>query len=172
MATEVTVLDTELQEALNEQVGREFYSAYLYLAMSAAMAAESLDGLAHWLQLQAQEEIVHALKIYEHILDRGGRVELRMIEAPGTEFGSPLEVFRAALEHERHITRSIDKLYELANQKKDRAAQALLQWFVTEQVEEEKSAETIVSRLERGGGTGAAVLIIDRELGARTSAGA
>lgn len=164
-------MDSELENALNEQTRREFYAAYLYLAMSAAMAEQNFDGFSAWLRAQAQEEVGHAMRFLDHVLDRGGKVDLRMIESPGNEFGAPVDVFRAALEHERSVTAAIHHLYDIAEAKHDRAAMTMLQWFITEQVEEEKSAETVVARLERAADNAAALLVLDREMATRSGTG-
>ncbi|MFQ5689486.1 MAG: ferritin [Gemmatimonadota bacterium] len=158
-------------DALNRQVGEEFYAAYLYLAMMAYFERSSLPGFAHWMRLQAQEEVGHAMRLVDFILERGGRVELGPIDKPPSEFDSPLSVMREALEHERGVTEQIHELYEVALEQKDYPAQVLLQWFITEQVEEEKSAGDLVDRLELAGDSGSALLVLDEKLGARTAGG-
>lgn len=155
-------------EALNEQVKHELYAAYLYLAMMNYFEAESLPGFAHWMRLQAQEELEHAMKLVDFLNDRGARVELQAIERPPKTFDSPLAVMRAALEHEREVTGLIEEIYETALEQRDYPAQVMLQWFVTEQVEEEKSASDIVDRLERAGDSGGALLVLDEQLGRRS----
>lgn len=161
-------MNEQIEDALNEQIKHEFYAAYLYLGMMAYFERRSLGGFAHWMRLQAREEVGHAMRLVDFVLDRGGTVELKAIERPDTDYDSPLEVMRAALEHERRVTGMIDRLYELALEHKDHPAQVLLQWFVTEQVEEEKSAGDIVDRLEIGGDSGSALLALDERLGRRT----
>ena len=159
-----------VQDAINEQIKHELYSAYVYLSMSAWCEAETLPGFAKWLRLQAQEELGHALKLFDHVHERGGRVSLKAVDAPPADFGSPLQVFERALEHERHVTALIHGLYEVAVREKDYPAQVLLQWFIEEQVEEEQNTGQVVESLKRIGGDGAALLVLDRELGARTRA--
>lgn len=155
-------------EALNEQVGNELYAAYLYLSMMNYFEAESLPGFAHWMRLQAREELAHAMKLVDFLNDRGARVELQAIDRPPGSFDSPLEVMRAALEHEREVTGRIEAVYERALEERDYPAQVMLQWFVTEQVEEEKSASDIVGRLELAGDSGGALLVLDEHLGKRS----
>ncbi len=163
-------LSSSLLSALNEQINAETYSAYLYLAMSAHCAAENLPGAAHWLRLQWQEELGHATKLVDYVTERGGRVKLGAIAEPPAEFGSPLALFESVLEHEKEVTASIYRLCDLASAEKDHAAQALLQWYVNEQVEEENSAAEIVSMLRLAGDSGSALLMIDRQLAQRAAA--
>jgi ferritin len=163
------MLNKTVQDAINEQIKHEFYSAYLYLSMSAYCETINLPGFAHWMRVQYQEELAHAMKFFDFVNDREGSVELQAIDQPPGEFQSPLDIFQQALEHERKISGLIHRLYEVAVKEKDYPTQALLQWFITEQVEEEKSASQIVEQLKMVGGGGAALLLLDRELGARTS---
>jgi ferritin len=156
-------VDAALEQALNEQLNRESYSSYLYLSMAAHFEAAGFPGFATWMRGQAEEEHGHAMRFFDHINDRSGRVRLQAIAEPTSEFGAPLEVFEASLEHERSITRSIEALYEQA----DRATQAFLDWFLTEQIEEEKTVGQIVESLRLAGDSGPALLLMDRELGAR-----
>jgi ferritin len=160
-------LSNRLQEAMNEQIKNELYSAYLYLSMSAYCDAANLPGFAHWMQMQAQEEQAHAMKFYEFIYERGGRVVLQAIDQPPVEFQSPLAIFEQTLEHEQKVTAMIHDLYALAVEEKDYASQAFLQWFVTEQVEEEASATQIVETLKMIGDKGHALIMLDRQLGRR-----
>lgn len=162
------MLSTTLEKALNEQIKNEFYSAYLYLAMSAYCENLNLNGFAHWLRLQSKEEASHALKIFNHINDRGGRVILESIEQPPSNFDSPLNMFKRVLEHEKNVTAQINKLYEMATKENDYPAQVMLQWFITEQVEEEKSASEIVHQLELIGDQATALLMLDRHLASRS----
>ena len=159
------MLDATLEAALNDQMNLEFASAHLYLAMAAHMDARNLVGSATWMRMQAQEETDHAMRFFDHILDRGGRVRLGTIEAPPEDFGSPLEAFSRALDHERTVTAAILELSKQA----DRTTEVFLEWFITEQVEEERTVEQIVGSMELAGDSGAALLILDRELGARTA---
>lgn len=161
------MLDKAVEDAMNEQIKNEFYSAYQYLSMAAYCESENLPGFAHWMRMQSQEETEHAMKFYNFILDRNGRVALRGIEEPVVEFGSPLEVFERALEHEEKVTAMIHDLYALAVRENDYASQTFLQWFVTEQVEEEKNASDVVDTLKMIGDKSEALFLLDRELGQR-----
>lgn len=159
-----------LLNAMNEQLKNEFYSAYLYLSMSADCESINLPGFANWLRMQSQEEVDHAMKFYEFLCDRGGRVVLQAIEQPPTEFDGSLDVFQRTLEHEQKVTGLIHDLYALAVQDKDYASEVFLQWFVAEQVEEEKSASEILETLKVVGEKGQALVMLDRQL-ARRGAG-
>jgi ferritin len=161
------MLSRTMQDAINEQIKNELYSAYLYLSMSAYCESGNLPGFAHWMQMQAQEEMVHAMKFYGYVHDRGGQVVLLAIDQPPAEFQSPLDIFEKALGHEQKVTAMIDNLYDLAIQEKDYASQVLLQWFVTEQVEEEDSATKVIDTLKMVGDSRQALLMLDRELGGR-----
>jgi ferritin len=161
------MLGKEIQDAMNEQMKSEFYAAYQYLSMAAYCESENLPGFAHWMRTQAQEETQHAMKFYDFILDRNGRVVLQAVEEPVVEFGSPLEVFERALEHEQRVTAMINDLYGLAVRENDYASQTFLQWFVTEQVEEEKNAGDVVETLKMIGDRSEALFLLDRELGRR-----
>ena len=161
------MLPKKVEQAMNDQLQKELQSAYIYLSMSAACEAQSLPGCASWLRNQWQEEIAHAMKFYNFIIDRGGEVKLQALAAPPTQFGSPLEVFGAALRNEEAVTASINDLYELVAKEKDFASQALLDWFVTEQVEEEATVGQIVDDLKRVGSSGDGLFLLDKELGTR-----
>lgn len=161
------MLSKTVQDAMNEQVNNEFYSAYQYLAMAAYCESVNLPGFAQWMRTQSQEETEHAMKFYDFILDRNGRVVLQAIEGPVIEFGSPLEVFEQALEQEQKVTAMINDLYGLAVRESDYASQAFLQWFVTEQVEEEKNAGDIAETLKMVGDKSEMLFLLDRELGQR-----
>ena len=154
-------------DGINEQIKNELYSGYLYLGMSSHFEMENLKGFAHWMRLQAQEELEHAVRLFDHVARRGGRVTLHAIDAPPTEFGTPLSIFQRALEHERHVTRSINELYRLARQENEYATELELQWFVQEQVMEEDNAATAVDQLELAGDNKAALLMLDRQFGQR-----
>jgi len=156
-----------VQDSINEQINKEWYSAILYLSMAAFFEDKNLPGFAHWMRLQADEERTHAMKFYDHLIERGGRVLLKAIAAPGTDWKSNLEVFQEAQAHEAKVTASINALYELALKEKDYPAQVLLQWFITEQVEEEKNAAEIVAQLEMVEARGTAVLMLDHRLAKR-----
>ncbi|NUO84086.1 ferritin [candidate division KSB1 bacterium] len=164
------MLTQPVQEAINHQIKSELHSAYLYLAMSAYCESLNLRGFAHWMRMQSQEELSHALKLFDYVNDRGGRVILQAIDAPPVDFKSPLEMAQETLAHERKVTAMINALYEVALQEHDYATQVHLQWFLTEQVEEEKNASEIVERLRLIGGQSAGLLMFDRELGARNTA--
>lgn len=161
------MLNPELEAALNAQLGGELYSSHLYLSMSAYCESANMPGAARWFRMQADEERAHAMKFFEHLVDRGGRVVLGTIEAPPTEFSSLLDAFEQALEAERNVSASIDRLTSMAIEQGDHAAQAFLQWFVTEQVEEEKQADEVVQTLRAIGDNPATLFMLDRELGAR-----
>ncbi len=161
------MLSKAVQEAMNDQINKEWYSSLLYLSMAAHFEQANLPGFAHWMRLQAEEERVHAMKLYDHLIERSGRVILKAIEAPTTEWKSSLEAFKEAQAHEGKVTASINALYELAMKEKDYPAQVLLQWFITEQVEEEKNAAEIVAQLEMVEARGSAVLMLDHRLGKR-----
>lgn len=165
------MLSPELEAAMNDQIAAELYSSHLYLAMSAYCESQNLPGFAHWFRMQAQEERDHAMRFFTHVVDRGGRVALGAIEAPPGDFGSALGAFERALAHEREITAKIDSLYGMAVGQADYASQVFLQWFVEEQVEEEKQATEVVHALTAVGADPASLLMLDRELGARRSEG-
>ena len=156
-----------IRDAISEQIKHEFYSAYLYLSMAGSFEAASLPGFAHWMREQSEEERQHAMKFFDFLLDRGERVQLQAIDQPPYSFRSPLDTFEQALEHEKEITTRIHELYELSVQEKDYPAQVLLNWFVAEQVEEEKSAAGIVERLRMAGESSTALLLLDNEMGER-----
>ena len=161
------MLNKKVQDAINEQIKNELYSAYLYLSMAAYSEASNLPGLAHWMRLQSQEEVEHAMKFFDFINDRGGRVVLQAVDQPPTEFESPLAIFEQTLEHERKVTAMINQLYELALRENDYPSQVLLQWFIEEQVEEEKNAEQILQTLKMIGDKPQGLVMVDRELGRR-----
>ncbi|MGH8247712.1 MAG: ferritin [Gammaproteobacteria bacterium] len=154
---------------MNEQINKELFSSYLYLSMAAYFEERNLPGFAHWMRIQEAEEREHAMKFYDHLVDRGGRVLLKAMEAPKTEWKSPLEVFEEAAAHEASVTTSINALYELAQKEKDYPAQVMLQWFVSEQVEEEKNAAEILANLKLIEERGTAVLMLDHRLAKRTT---
>lgn len=164
------MLTKKVESALNEQLSLELESAYVYLGMSAYCESVSLSGCARWLRSQAEEEYGHAMRFYTFILDRGAHVELKALGASPTTYASALQVFKSSLDHERKVTGEINTLYELVNKEKDFASQAWLDWFVTEQVEEESTVGKIVDQLKMAGGKPEALLLIDKELGDRASA--
>ena len=165
------MINDELRDAINEQIKYELYSAYMYLAMSADCSHRNLTGFAHWLRMQAQEEVEHAMRFYDFLVERGGRVELQAIDRPPLDFGSPRQIMEQSLEHERFVTSRINGLYDLAIETQDRPAQVMLQWFITEQVEEEASIDEIVQRMNMFGSDGPALFMLDRDLGARQDDG-
>ena len=161
------MLSEKIMEALNKQVNREIYSAYLYLSMSAYSTFKGLKGFANWFMVQYQEEMVHAMKFYDYINDQGGRIKLMAIEQPPAEFGSPLEMFEKTLDHEKFVTKCINDLVDLAIEEKDNATRIFLQWFVTEQIEEEANDNEIIAKLKLVGKEGNRLFMIDKELGTR-----
>lgn len=163
------MINKTMQDAVNEQIKHEFYSAYLYLAMAAYCEAANLPGFGHWMRVQNQEETAHAMKLFDHVIDRGGRVTLQAIDQPPAEFQSQLEMMQLVVGHERKVTGLIHRLYDLAVKESDPATQVLLQWFITEQVEEEKTAGQIAEQLKMIGDQGVALLMLDRELGTRVA---
>jgi len=165
------MLPQTIEAALNDQIQTELHSAYIYLAMSAHFESSALPGCAHWMRQQAREEVGHAMRLFNYVNDRGGRVVLKAIDQPQKDFGAPKEVFEGALKHEQHVTGTIHRLYELAVKENDFATQSHLHWFIDEQVEEEKTAGDIVDLFDRAGDHEAAILIIDQNLGARSGEG-
>ncbi len=160
-------LSKKMQDALNEQIREELASSYIYLSMAAYCESINLPGFAHWMRLQSQEELEHAMKFFEYIGDRGGRVMLQAIAQPPVEFEGPTAVFQKTLEHEQYITGRIHKLYGMAAEEKDYASLGLLQWFVDEQVEEEKNATAILELLKAAGDKGQGLIMLDRHLASR-----
>jgi len=162
------MLSEALETAFNEQIQKEFFSSYLYLAMAAHFEFSNLPGFASWMKKQTDEERSHAMKLWEYVYDRGGKVELKAIEQPPITFGKPLEVFQQVLAHEQKVTASINALYALAGKEGDAAAQIFLQWFVSEQVEEEKTVTDLIEQLKMSGDHSFGVLFMDKHvLGAR-----
>lgn len=161
------MLSHKIQDALNEQINAELYSAYLYYAMEAYFASQGLSGCAHWMKLQALEELGHAHRMVNCINERGGRVNLKPIEGPPAEWDSPLSTFKAVSAHERKVTGLINKLVDLAIQESDHATNNFLQWFVAEQVEEEASADEIVQKMGRAESAPGGLFMLDGELGQR-----
>ena len=160
-----------MQTALNKQLNAELYSSYLYLAMSAHFNSTNLDGFANWMHHQAREELMHAMKFYDFILQRGGKVALETIAAPSSAWDSPQAVFEATLQHEQKVTGLINDLVDTALNEHDHATHIFLQWFVTEQVEEEESAETVLQQVKMAGQTQSGLFLLDRELAQRGTAG-
>lgn len=162
-------MNERIEKGFNEQINEELFSSYIYLAMAAHFESMNLEGFANWMRHQAQEEVDHAMRFYTHINRRGGRVVLKAIGEPPVDFGSPLDAFQKALDHERHITGTINALYEMAVEEKDYPAQMELQWFIDEQVEEEENAGNIVELLKLAGDNKGALLMLDRELSKRSA---
>jgi len=161
------MISKALQDAINEHINKELFSSYLYLSMAAYFEDKNLPGFAHWMRVQEAEEREHAMKFYDHLIERGGRVALKAIDAPATDWKSSLELFKEVAAHEAKVTASINALYELALKEKDYPAQVMLQWFITEQVEEEKNAAEIVANLQLIEERGTAVLMLDHRLAKR-----
>ena len=161
------MISKKMVKALNEQVNAEFFSAYLYLSMVSYFKSLNLNGFANWMKVQTQEEVSHAMKIYEFINERGGRITLKAIDGPQTEWDSPLEVFKAVYEHEQKVTSLINDLVNLAIEEKDHATNTFLQWFVNEQVEEEASADQVVQQLKMMEKAPGGLFLLDRELAQR-----
>ena len=162
-------INQAMQDALNEHTNQELYSSYLYLSMSAYCESINLSGFAHWLRIQSEEEYGHGMKIFDFINDREGRAILHPIAQPTIEFSSIQDVMQKTLEHERFVSTLINNLYELAVKNNDYATQIHLQWFVTEQIEEEKTVSDLVEQLKLIGYQGDALLLLDRDLGSRTA---
>ena len=158
-----------MQKELNEQVNKEFYSAYMYLAMSAYCNTIGLPGFAHWMRMQYEEESLHVTKMYDYILGQGGEVHLMAIEEPEKEYGSPLQIFEKTLEHEQYVTDMIHRLMDLAIEEKDYATQTFLQWYVTEQVEEEANVNDILAPLRMVGEDKGGLMMIDQQLAGRAA---
>jgi len=161
------MLSKKLENALNKQINAELWSAYLYLSMSAYFESINLGGFANWMKAQAQEEVDHAMKFYNHIIDRRGRVTLSVIAAIPTSWKSPLHAFEEAFKHEQKVTAMIETIATVAAADKDYATTGMLQWFHNEQVEEEVSADAIVQKLKMIGKSTGGLFMLDRELGKR-----
>jgi ferritin len=162
------MLKEKVQKELNNQVNKELFSAYLYLAMAAYFESLALKGFANWMNVQSQEEMTHAMRIYTYINNKGGRVELSAIEAPKKKWKDPLNAFEDAYEHEKVITKSIDDVMTVAVEEKDYATQRMLDWFINEQVEEESNATEIIEKIKLAGLQTAGMLFLDKELSTRT----
>ncbi len=161
------MLSEKMQAAMNDQINAELHSAYLYLAMVAYFEDQNFTGMAHWMRLQAEEELGHAMKFFDFINERRGRVMLHPIQGVPNTWDSPLAAFEAALEHEQKVTALINALVDLAHEERDHAADSFLQWFVDEQVEEEASADAVVQKLRLAGDAPQALLFLDDQLGQR-----
>lgn len=161
------MISARMEKALNDQINAEMYSAYLYLSMSSYYQSLNLPGFANWMHVQTQEEWVHVTKFYNYVIDRGGRVKMQTIQGPPTDWKSPSEPFEDAYKHEQKVTGLINDLKNLAIEEKDHATNTFLDWFVTEQVEEEASADAVVRQLKLIGGEGNGLFMIDQKLAAR-----
>jgi ferritin len=161
------LIGSKVEGALNDQIRKEFYSSYLYLSMAAYFSSQNLNGFAHWMKIQANEETKHAMKIYEHLSEREGKIVLQQIDAPPSNWKSAKQIFQQAYQHEQKVTESINKLVQLARAEKDNATDSFLQWFVNEQVEEEATANEIAQKLQMIGDNAPAIIILDAELGKR-----
>jgi len=161
------MISKKIQEELNKQINAEFYSSYFYLSMSAYFEAMDLQGFAKWFRMQADEEYAHAMKIFDYVYQIGGEVKLQKIAGPKTGWDSFLEVFKDTFEHEQKVTNSINTLVDLAQQEKDHATVNFLQWFVSEQVEEEATAQMNVKKMEMIGDSKSGLFMLDNELGSR-----
>ena len=161
------MLTEKMEKAFNEQINAEMYSGYMYLSMVAYFQDIYLPGFAAWMKAQSQEELFHAMKMYDYVCERGGRVLLAPIAGPPTEWESPLAVMEAVLEHEQKVTGLINDLVDLAISEKDHASNIFLQWFVSEQVEEEDSVSDVLNKVKLMGGTGGGMFMLDRDLGQR-----
>lgn len=160
----------KMNAAINGQINAELYSSYLYLSMAAWFADKGLNGCENWMKVQAQEEVSHAIKFFNHVLERGGRATLEAIKKPDSEWTSPIAVFQATLKHEQHVTSLINDLVALAIQEKDFASQNFLQWYVSEQVEEEATAVDLCNKFELAADSKPALLMLDKDLAVRVFA--
>ena len=163
-------IDSNLQDAINRHINAELYSSYLYLSMSTFCESIDLPGFAHWMRVQSQEEYTHAMKFVSYLEDRDSRVALLPIDQPPVEFDSVDDIMRQTLDHEQYVSKLINDLYGVAVKANDYASQIMLQWFVSEQVEEEKTARDVIAALEMVKGRSDALLLLDREMGTRPAA--
>ncbi len=161
------MLSDKVQTAINEQIHAEFFSFYLYLSVAAYFTDGHLDGFAHWMRIQAQEEYGHAMKLFDYVHDRGGRVRLMALDAPQAEWASPSAAVEVVLGHERHISERINNLVNVADSVRDHATSAMLQWYVNEQVEEEATAETLFHQVKMLESSPQGLFMLDRELAGR-----
>ncbi len=163
------MISKRMLDALNEQINKELFSGYLYMAMSSHSSDIGMDGFATWFMAQYHEEMFHAMKMFEYVQDQGGKVILKAIDKPEESWDSPMAILKATLEHEKEVTASINALVRIAEEEHDYATHTFLQWYVTEQVEEEKSASDIIAHLELSGGEkGPGIFMLDKDLGNRT----
>lgn len=160
-------IEKKMEAAFNEQINKEYYSEYLYLAMKTLFAQMNLPGFVNWFNIQVQEERAHAEGMYEYVLERGGNVELFAIDKPVVNGKTPLKIFKQVLEHEQYVTSRINAVYDVAEEVKDRAAMLFLNWYVKEQVEEEASVGDVLAKLEMIGDDKQGLLALDKELATR-----
>ena len=163
------MIKKRVENALSDQMNKEFYSYYLYLSMAAHFDSSNLKGFGHWMKVQAKEEAGHAMKLYEYLVSREGKVILQSIDAPPSDWKGHKDVFEDAYRHEQKVTGLIMKLVELAKSEKDHPTEIFLQWFVNEQVEEEATAHAVLQKLQLIGSEGSALFVLDGELGKRSS---
>ena len=161
------MIGKKLNDAMNEQIKNELESYYIYLSMAAWLHSKALDGMGHWMRVQAHEEMLHAMKFFNHLIDRGGKVALKDLRQLKAQWKSPREVFQDAFEHEKFISKKINDLMSSARQEKEFASEPLLAWFTDEQIEEESNASKITEQLEMVGADKSGLLMLDRELAAR-----
>jgi ferritin len=161
------MINPRIEKEFNDQIKHEIGSAYLYLSMAAWFDNIGWDGMASWMKVQAQEEMVHAMKFYTHIVDREGKVQLQGLEQPQTEWASPLDAFKAAYKHEQFITGRIQTLAKISAEENDYTSRPMIDWFLDEQIEEEANTSKVVQQLERIGSSTEGLTMLDRELGAR-----
>ncbi len=161
------MINKNVEKSINDQINAELYSSYLYLSMASDMEERGLQGFSHWMKSQAQEELMHAMKFYEYLAERGGRALLTAIDGPQTKWKTPLAVMEHVSKHERHVTALINSMMDLAIKEKDHATVEMLHWFVKEQVEEESTAEAIVQKLKLAGDRGNGLFMIDKDLATR-----
>ncbi len=161
------MISKKMVEALNEQINKELYSGYLYAAMSSFASSRGMSGVANWFNIQAQEEVSHAQKFYAYVNSQGGRVVFKAIDEPPQEYSSVAALFEKTLEHEKFVTSLINDLVSLSKEEKDYATEVMLQWFITEQIEEEENASEILNKLKMVGEDGNGVFMLDKELGQR-----
>ena len=161
------MINEKIESALNKQVNAEMYSSYLYLSMASYFQSINLEGAANWMKIQALEEMYHGMKIHGYLEERGGRFIAEAIDKPAGDWDSPLAAFEAVYQHEQKVTGLINDLLNLAIELKDHASNGFLQWFISEQVEEEATADGIVQKIKLAGPQGSGMFMIDRELGLR-----
>ena len=163
------MLSKKMETALNKQINQELFSAYQYMGIAAYFAEQNLDGFAHWMRMQAQEELMHSSKLFDYVVDRNGKIDLQPIKAPAKTWKTALAALQAAYKAETTNTKQINTIMDGAIKENDHATRVILQWFVEEQVEEESSALDLVEKVKLAQGSASAMFILDRELGTRTS---